>query len=217
MFGGRNLLNIPPPPVHLCGYVAFNNCQMSSPFGLQLCHAHTTTFASQLQTTSGGSIGKQSAKNYIFEPSVCLIADGALENIPTMSAQRLTLKLNWYTRSRMRCVLRPEMTVRHTLTQKTLLSTQRILCNHNTSTASWYRSHSQNCIHKGRSSRNTSGTRVTYPISYSKVLVPQKQMWHLYCLVSEQSVGDLHPWQRRCYTSCLAETVLHPSTSIGVW
>jgi len=49
MSGDRNLLNIPPPPSHLCGYVTFNICQISSQFGLQLRHADTTTSASQLQ------------------------------------------------------------------------------------------------------------------------------------------------------------------------
>jgi hypothetical protein len=63
------------------------------PFGLQLRHADTTTSTSQLQTASGGSMGKNSEKYYIFEPSVCLIADVAQDNIPMISGQKLTVKL----------------------------------------------------------------------------------------------------------------------------
>ena len=60
-------------------------------------------------TASGGSIGKQSAKKLRHLWAVSLIADGVQDNIPTMSAQKLTLKLNLYTPSRMRYILCPEM------------------------------------------------------------------------------------------------------------
>jgi len=53
-----------------------------------------------------------------------------------------------------------------------------------------------------------------YRVTFSTVLLPQKQLWHIYWLVSAKNVGDLRPQEPR-YVLCMTETRLQSSKHLS--
>jgi hypothetical protein len=126
----RNQLNSRPPPVYLYRHAAFASCQAPSPScaGVASCWRHNLSLTAR--STASCSTGR-TVRRKLRCRAVSLSGNRVGPKKPpppTIPAQTLT-KLNSYKRSRTTCVLHPEVTVGHTLAQKTRCFTEhRMLC-----------------------------------------------------------------------------------------